>query len=28
VTNARVGFAQSLGGIGTTAVSHVLIRES
>ncbi len=28
VANARVGLAQSLGGIGATAVSHVLIRES
>ncbi|MCX7859617.1 MAG: acetyl-CoA acetyltransferase [Chloroflexus sp.] len=28
VANARIGLAQSLGGIGATAVSHVLIRES
>ncbi|MEF3275968.1 MAG: acetyl-CoA acetyltransferase [Chloroflexus sp.] len=28
VAQARIGLAQSLGGVGTTAVSHVLIRES
>ncbi|MCS6887131.1 thiolase C-terminal domain-containing protein [Chloroflexus sp.] len=28
VANARIGLAQSLGGIGATAVSHVLIRET
>lgn len=28
VNNARIGLSQSLGGIGATAVSHVLIRES